>query len=242
MSSVESIPFLAGRTSTTMTFRLEDKIDDSAHKRLYSVKYCNNLPSYSDYFAAVGRNSASIYRKAEGTLAELVQAYVDEDESEYYYCCTWGANVNGLPLLLIGGERGIVKGINCINHSLDALLIGHGNSVNDIKVHPVDDNLCFTASKDESIRMWNLVSCHCIAIFAGDKGHRLDVLTIDINPLGNCFASAGMDTSIKIWNLQETQLQDAIQESRRRAEHTNEVYSTALKTLFVQFPIFSTTQ
>jgi hypothetical protein len=34
----------------------------------------------------------------------------------------------------------------------------------------------------------------CIAIFAGEKGHRDEVLSVDPHPLGNCFVSAGMDT------------------------------------------------
>jgi polycomb protein EED len=48
-------------------------------------------------------------------------------------------------------------------------IIGHGNSINDIHFHPVDLSLLLTASKDESVRLWNVTTGVCIAVFAGHK-------------------------------------------------------------------------
>lgn len=39
---------------------------------------------------------------------------------------------------------------------LQAQLEGHGSSINDIAVHPDLPNLVVTASRDQSLRMWNL--------------------------------------------------------------------------------------
>ena len=64
-----------------------------------------------------------------------------------------------------------------------SVLSEHNTScmINEICVHPVDHWLIFTASKDESIRLWNLTNRVCIAIFAGEQGHRDEVLSMDIH-------------------------------------------------------------
>lgn len=72
--------------------------------------------------------------------------------------------------------------------------MGHGAAIHELKVHPVDDSLIISCSKDESIRLWNIRTSVCVAIFAGDKGHRDEVLSCDFHPLGKCFVSAGIDT------------------------------------------------
>jgi polycomb protein EED len=70
-------------------------------------------------------------------------------------------------LLATGGLRGIVKVINCTRKIVSRTIIGHGNSINDIHFHPVDPSLLLTASKDESVRLWNVATGVCIAVFAG---------------------------------------------------------------------------
>ena len=64
-----------------------------------------------------------------------------------------------------------------------------------------DENLLLSCCKDESIRMWNVRTGTCLAIFAGDRGHREHVLSLDIHPTGGTFVSGGMDTSVKIWSF-----------------------------------------
>ena len=134
--------------------------------------------------------------------------------TEDLYCCKWTFDEeNESPLLLCAGFKGIVKVIDCRRQMLSNGLIGHGNSINEICVHPVDPYLVLSASKDESIRMWNLTNRVCIAIFAGEQGHRDEVLSIDMHLMGNCFASSGMDNSIKIWALDTEKIVNAIEES-----------------------------
>ena len=186
---------------------LISKIEQSRGPQ-YSIKYCHASPSYYNYFGVISKNTSSIYRTDhDSDQVTLVKSYVDEDLNEELFICTWGCHpISGYPILYTGGLRGVIKGANCITNNVDVLLRGHGNSINDMKVHPIDDRLLFSASKDESIRLWNILTSKCIAIFAGEHGHRLDVLTIDIHPLGNCFVSAGMDTAIRIWNLGQTSI------------------------------------
>ena len=66
------------------------------------------------------------------------------------------------------------------------------------------------ADQDESLRLWNIHTSTCIAIFAGDRGHRDEVLSADFHLLGNCFASAGMDNTVKIWALDTPRIQRAV--------------------------------
>lgn len=49
--------------------------------------------------------------------------------------------------------------------------------MNDLVRHPVDPNLLLSASKDESMRLWNVESGVCIVLFVGHAGHRSDVLS-----------------------------------------------------------------
>ena len=49
-------------------------------------------------------------------------------------------------------------------------------------------------------------------MFAGDSGHRDEVLSLCVHDLGNCFLSCGMDHSIKIWSLDTPEVKHAIKE------------------------------
>lgn len=164
-------------------------------QQIYAVRFCDIDTAYTSYFASVGGNSASVYDAGTaGDRVQFVQGYLDEDVEEILYSCCWTTATDGQPLLVVAGLRGVLKCINCSTFVVDATLFGHGNAVNDLRRHVTDDALVFSASKDESIRLWNVHSAVCVAIFAGEKGHRDEVLAIDIHLLGHCLVSTGMDT------------------------------------------------
>ena len=52
------------------------------------------------------------------------------------------------------------------------------DDIYDIKAKPNEPHLILSASKDFSIRLWNLNSFKQIAIFAGHRGHFAEVLSI----------------------------------------------------------------
>lgn len=118
--------------------------------------------------------------------------------------------MNGPPLLCLGGTRGIIKIIDTTTHRLHITLSGHGNDITDLKFSPTNEFLLLSASKDESIRVWNISSQHHhgnggvnVAIFAGHVGHRGQVLSIGWHASGTKFVSAGMDNMIKLWNIDD---------------------------------------
>lgn len=77
-------------------------------------------------------------------------------------------------------------------------------------IHPQNPPLLFTASKDQSIRLWNIHANVLIAIFAGVDGHRDEVITLDISLDCTRLISGGMDHAIKVWNLDKPEVLDAI--------------------------------
>jgi WD40 repeat protein len=228
--------------SANLTFRLKRVIQEE-HKpsMVYCVRYCDINSSFSSYFASVGGNSALIYHIGDSCNVSLVQGYLDEDMEEVLYACAWAASskVSASVILVIAGLRGILKCINCLTYEIDMVLLGHGNAVNDLRVHPTNPNLVLSASKDESVRLWNIDTGVCIAVFSGEKGHRDEVLSLDPHPLGNCFCTGGMDTSIKIWGLEEDRIQEAIERSYHSPRRPGNL---PFEPVSVQIPLFSTTQ
>ncbi|CAM9107506.1 unnamed protein product, partial [Heterosigma akashiwo] len=139
------------------------------------------------------------------------------------------------PLLACGGLTGLVKVVDAASGRLWRALVGHGNAVNDARWHPVDPALLLTASKDETLRLWHAPAGQCVAVFSGERGHRDEVLSCDFHPLGH--ALAGMDNSVKVWNLGKEGLRHAVAGAYAGA---NPSASRAFPTVRQQFPDFST--
>ncbi|XP_078175982.1 transducin/WD40 repeat-like superfamily protein isoform X4 [Carex rostrata] len=82
--------------------------------------------------------------------------------------------------------------------------VGHGDSVNEIRTQTLKPSLVVSASKDESVRVWNVHTGICILVFSGAGGHRNEVLSVDFHPSDIYrIASCGMDGTIKIWSMKE---------------------------------------
>ena len=84
---------------------------------------------------------------------------MDSDESECFYAVEWlipdFENNGDQPLVIAGGSSGVIKVINCSEERMTRTLMGHSDAVNDIVRHTTQDHIFFSASKDESIKMWN---------------------------------------------------------------------------------------
>lgn len=114
---------------------------------------------------------------------------------------------------------------------------GHCHAINELKFHPKLHHLMLSASKDHSLRLWNIKTDVLIAIFGGAEGHRDEVLSVDFDWRGNFIVSAGMDHTINIWRLDKPEVIEAIEKSAIFNINKSEY---KFKTAFEHFPDFST--
>ncbi|OQU79846.1 hypothetical protein SORBI_3007G032400 [Sorghum bicolor] len=199
---------------------------------LYAIGFNFMDARYYDVFATVGGNRLTTYRCLENGSFALLQAYIDEDKDESFYTLSWARDhVDGSPLLVAAGSNGIIRVINCATEKLAKSFVGHGDSINEIRTQPLKPSLIISASKDESVRLWNVHTGICILIFAGAGGHRNEVLSVDFHPSDiERFASCGMDNTVKIWSMKEFWL------------YVDKSYSwtdlpSKFPTKYVQFPV-----
>jgi polycomb protein EED len=212
---------------------------------LYGVQFNPFLQKCGQYvFAAVGRNRASVYECESSGAIRLRQTYVDSEREENYYCCCWTYQVNSDepnvasgPLLVVGGARGVIRVIDTTTREVFQELKGHGSSINDLKIHPNEPRLLMSASRDHSIRLWNIVTQTCVAILGGLEGHRDEVLSLDFHLTGSHLVSAGMDHALKIWSLKSTKLMSAVRESFTFNYRKSRL---PFQTANEQFPVFTT--
>jgi len=137
-------------------------------------------------------------------------------------------------MLALAGKGRKINLVNPTTSTLISTLMGHGDEINEIMFVPIgstdfgkaseglggfasDEYLLISASKDESIRLWNTRCGTCVIAFAGDRGHRDDVLSIDLHPLGHTLVSSGIDTTIKLWSFEDSNsVRDGVKKSEEQ--------------------------
>lgn len=166
-------------------------------------------------FAAVGSNQVTIYEcERNSGRIKLLSAYMDADSDENFFTCAWSYDgVTGLSLLAVAGSRGVIRVISPCSRQPAMNFIGHGLSINELRFSPKDHNILVSAGKDHTLRLWNISTQTCIAIFGGVEGHRDELLSADIDMSGRWLISCGMDHSFKVWRLDHPSVKEAIQRS-----------------------------
>jgi len=220
-----------------MNFRCTNVLREGHGKPVFSVSFNNCDLFYRNVFAAAGSNQVEIYECLKGGNVEMLHAYKDPNVEESFYVCAWSSNPQtSAPLLIFAGVSGIIRMVDCGEERLIHNFAGHGNSVNDLKVSPHDPELLLSASKDESIRLWNVRTRVCTLIFAGNNGHRYEVLSVDFHPWDkHKFVSCGMDRSIRIWSMEKAS------STVDKGKHWDKPPST-FPTRVIEQPVFYTTR
>jgi polycomb protein EED len=82
-----------------------------------------------------------------------------------------------------------------------------------------------------------LESFACVAIFAGQNGHTKGILSVSWHPHREKFATSGYDHFIRLWNIRNPSVSEALQASfgMNRSECRN-----AFRPIIHQFPYFAT--
>jgi len=185
-------------------FVLVSAIKEDHKKAIYSVTFNPFLhPNTNPVFATVGGRQLTIYQcniHGEPGGTTVLQTFQDPDETEVFYTSAWGI-LGDNPIIAFAGEHGSIRILSIINTQIVRHLIGHGSSINELHFHPIQRRLLASASKDHTIRVWDVWSEVIVFILGGLHGHRDEVLSCDFQPTGNQIASCGMDHSILIWDI-----------------------------------------
>ncbi|XP_073822550.1 embryonic ectoderm development protein escl [Musca autumnalis] len=194
-------------------------------------------------FASVGKDRISIYECTEPSEdgsegVKLLQCYSDPDPDENFYTCAWSYDAEtSEPILAASGYRGVIRLFNISRNMSNKHFIGHGHAINELKFHPKLPYILLSGSKDHSLRLWNVSSDVCVAIFGGVEGHRDEVLSLDFDIKGDRIMSSGMDHSLKLWCLNKPAIRDALENSCNYNVNKN---AAPYPTIKEHFPDFST--
>lgn len=185
--------------SSQTKYKFVDYAIEDHGQQIFSIQFNPFVPY--DMFATVGANRVTVYKIIEQDLTPVL-CFADGNQKENFYCCNWAVDTHRKEtVLLAAGAHGIIRLISLTDTSSVKYLSGHGGAINDIKVSPINPELILSASKDHSLRLWNIRTDVCIAIFGGVEGHRDEVLSADFHCSGLKIVSCGMDHSLKIWNF-----------------------------------------
>ncbi|XP_057950275.1 polycomb group protein FIE1 isoform X2 [Malania oleifera] len=212
-------------------YRVTNRLQEGK-RPLYAVVFNFIDSRYYNVFATVGGNRVTVYQCLEGGVIAVLQSYIDEDKDESFYTLSWACNIDGTPFIVAGGINGILRVIDAGNEKIHKSFVGHGDSINEIRTQALKPALVVSASKDESVRLWNVHTGICILIFAGAGGHRNEVLSVDFHPSDIYrIASCGMDNTVKIWSMKE--FWTYVEKSFTWTD-----LPSKFPTKYVQFPVF----
>ncbi|CAL0322718.1 unnamed protein product [Lupinus luteus] len=221
-------------SSKKKDYRITNRIQEGK-RPIYAIVF-NFLDSrYFNVFATVGLNRVTVYQCLEGGVIAVLQSYADDAKDESFYTVSWACSVDGSPFLVAGGLSGVIRVIDAGNEKIHKSFVGHGDSINEIRTQSLKPSLIASASKDESVRIWNVHTGVCILILAGAGGHRNEALSVDFHPSDVYrLASCGMDGTVKIWSMKE--FWPNVEKSFTWTD-----LPSKFPTKYVQFPIFSVT-
>jgi polycomb protein EED len=184
----------------------------------------------------------------EGTSVEVIRQFeviqTDEDavllkgDPEDQYCsCAWAYITPNEPLLLGAGDAGFIRVFDVVKGDLKTTLVGHGAGViNELATHPKYPWIFASASRDQSIRIWDLrrwnnkLQSATVMILGAGHGHCESILSIGWHDSGRYLVSGGFDNRVCVWTLPDLAPESAFWDEiapenvKRRAETIRTIY------------------
>ena len=172
-------------------------------------------------FATCAGTRADVWECEKSGDVVLLASFETRDANEAFYACEWcaidstGRRESGddatttgkgrlRPCLALAGEGAVVRVVDCVTGRLHVNLVGHGGTVNSVVSHPSRPSVVATASKDLSVRLWHVNTGVTMAILAGARGHRNELLSVDFHPTIDAegkmkLVTGAMDNCVKVW-------------------------------------------
>ncbi|MCO5558478.1 hypothetical protein L7F22_012062 [Adiantum nelumboides] len=226
------VGLLGGAVKKRKEYKVCNKLQEGK-RPVYAVCFNFIDSRFYNVFATAGGNRVTIYQLLENNGIAVLQTYVDDDKEEAFYTVSWACDDSNSSLLIASGSNGVIRVINTGKEKLFKSLVGHGDSINELRTQALRPCLVVSASKDESVRLWNVNSGVCILIFAGSNGHRNEVLSVDFHPSNkDLISSCGMDNTVKIWSLKDFSIY--VEQSFDWKD-----IGSKFPSKYVQFPIFT---
>jgi len=96
----------------------------------------------------------------------------------------------------------VIRVFDCTKTEIRCSLRAHLQAINDLKFHPSKPYLLLSASSDESLRLWDIRTGRCTAIFHSDS-YSSPVYSCDFHPNGEQFVSAGGKNAVLVWSAED---------------------------------------
>ncbi|KAF9987544.1 hypothetical protein BGZ75_000436 [Mortierella antarctica] len=124
-----------------------------------------------------------------------------EELPEMLTCC-WMHQPQDAILATAGTDK-VIHVLSLARSKELVRLTGHTHTITDIQAHPNNDNYLLSASKDGSIRMWNILTGKCLLIFE----MKASVVCFNPNTEGRTFLTGGYNGEVREWSVPDLELE-----------------------------------
>lgn len=246
------------KKETAKPFKASGHFELTKNATMWAIKFSKFITD-ADVFAVTSGSRIMVFQcseigvgDSENNGMELLNCFKITKDSPY--ALDWSYDATGAPIILAGGEKGLLYVVKVKDGSTKQLL-GHSKltywkrikqiiifhstagAINEIKTHPKDHDLVGSVSEDHTARLWNISTSVCILKFSGGI-HASHVLSLDFDPKGTFISTCGKDHIVAFWSLQSEAAVKAIESSKTRTDSSNVQKFRSLEVIDV--PIFST--
>lgn len=234
----------------TLKLVSETNLNIAGAKDIKLLSECipNSINPDNDLLGVCGGRNVTVFNVADN---RLVQAYEDELDTEDFCALTWGLVSDCetlLPWLFVGTKKGLIKSLDTSEGCFVNELVGHLGAVTELRLRSAEDRLqifLLTASLDNTVRMWNVLTQVQIAVFGGVLAHSQGVMTLDLHPSLNIFVTGGADSKVMVWSIGDdvvTKMHESTEADRRVMRSHEGIWCSTrqFKTIYDLEPIYET--